>query len=161
MVEAGTKERIKLWRQHLGMTQEQFCKLTGVPLRTLRGYEGGTRRPGEEALAAIARTGVNMTWLLTGEGEMRQAQSQQVPPPQRPPELRALPGGGQQLTGAELDASIKRRLALLEVIIAAIDDDGRRATILDELLSRAQEVKRLDELEQAVEKLLAAQKPKD
>jgi transcriptional regulator with XRE-family HTH domain len=66
----STRDRLKQWRNFLGLTQQQFCERTGIPLRTLRGYEGGTRHPGEDALAAIARTGVNMTWLLTGEGEM-------------------------------------------------------------------------------------------
>jgi hypothetical protein len=113
-----------------------------------------------DRLIAIANTaGVNIDWLATGRGPKYQAQ--QAPPPQRPPDLQLLPGGGQRLTGAELEASIERRLDVLREILACIDDEARRATILDELLSRAQEVKRLDELEQAVEKLLAAQKPKD
>ena len=112
-----------------------------------------------DRLIAIANTaGVNLDWLATGRGP--KYQSHQAPP-QRPPDLQVLPGGGQRLTGAELDASIDRRLGILRDILACIDDEARRATILDELLSRAQEVKRLDELEQAVEKLLATQKPRD
>ena len=133
------------------------CKLTES---LLRAYLNANKRPGLDRVIAIANTaGVNIDWLATGRGPKYQAQ--QAPPPQRPPDLQLLPGGGQRLTGAELEASIERRLDVLREILACIDDEARRATILDELLSRAQEVKRLDELEQAVEKLLAAQKPKD
>ena len=137
-----------------------FGRRCGVSEALIRAYLQSRKRPGMDRLIAIANTaGVNIDWLATGRGPKYQAQ--QAPPPQRPPDLQLLPGGGQRLTGAELEASIERRLDVLREILACIDDEARRATILDELLSRAQEVKRLDELEQAVEKLLAAQKPKD
>jgi len=64
--------RIKAWRHALGLTQEEFARRSGIPKRTIVGYENAERDPGSAALAAIAKTGVNMTWLLTGEGQMFQ-----------------------------------------------------------------------------------------
>ena len=63
--------RIRIWRETLEQTQSQFSEQTGIPLRTLKGYEAGERQPGTDALISIARTGVSATWLLTGKGPVR------------------------------------------------------------------------------------------
>ncbi|QXP89476.1 LexA family protein [Methylococcus capsulatus] len=63
-------DRIKAWRNALGLTQGEFAKRAGISKATLVGYEVGQRKPGTDALAALAGTGMNMTWLLTGKGEM-------------------------------------------------------------------------------------------
>lgn len=39
-------------------------------MRTWQEWEAGNRTPGAEWLAALARKGVSVHWLLTGEGEM-------------------------------------------------------------------------------------------
>lgn len=70
MSDTGLMGRIRLWRQTLGMTQADFAKATGIPISTLKGYESGSRKPGMDALAGIAGTGVNMNWLFAGKGEM-------------------------------------------------------------------------------------------
>lgn len=62
--------RLKALRQALGRTQAEMSAATGIPLPTLKKYEGSDREPGAEALAAMARTGVNLHWLLTGKGTM-------------------------------------------------------------------------------------------
>jgi transcriptional regulator with XRE-family HTH domain len=62
--------RLLAVRAHLKMTQVSFGEATGIPKSTLQKYEGSHRDPGCEALAAIARLGVNVNWLLTGAGEM-------------------------------------------------------------------------------------------
>jgi len=127
----STKDRLKQWRQFLGLTQQQFCERTGIPLRTLRGYEGGTRHPGEDALAAIARTGVNMNWLLTGEGEM-------------------LP---RDESGSALKGVLREDVRRWEAIVAlvqGIEDEAARAAALDELYARAQTAAELAELRRAV-----------
>jgi transcriptional regulator with XRE-family HTH domain len=61
-------KNIKAWRQHLGLTQEQFADLAGIPRRTLVGYENEEREPGARSLVSIAKTGCNINWLLTGQG---------------------------------------------------------------------------------------------
>jgi len=127
----STKDRLKQWRQFLGLTQQQFCERTGIPLRTLRGYEGGTRHPGEDALAAIARTGVNMNWLLTGEGEML---------PREVPES-ALKG---------VQREHLRRWEAIVSLVQGIEDQAAREAALDELYARAQTAAELAELRRAV-----------
>lgn len=42
----------------------------GIPLGTWRQYERGPSEPGSGALRGLADGGVNVHWLLTGEGEM-------------------------------------------------------------------------------------------
>lgn len=63
-------DRIKRWRNHLGMTQGQLAAASGIPKATLVGYENAQREPGAAALAALGKTGCDLTWLVTGEGEM-------------------------------------------------------------------------------------------
>ena len=43
----------------------------GIHIGQLKKYEQDRTVPGGDALAAFAKTGVNLNWLLTGEGEMR------------------------------------------------------------------------------------------
>ena len=62
--------RLKALRQALGKTQAEVSASTGIPLPTWKKYEGSDREPGAEALVAVARTGVNLHWLLTGKGSM-------------------------------------------------------------------------------------------
>jgi transcriptional regulator with XRE-family HTH domain len=63
-------ERLKGWRQSVGATQDQFASLIGKHVGMIRKWEGGSATPGGDALIDIATTGVNLHWLLTGEGEM-------------------------------------------------------------------------------------------
>lgn len=67
---AGLGRRLKALRQALQKTQTEMSVTTGIPLPTWKKYEGSDREPGAEALAAMARTGVNLHWLLTGKGAM-------------------------------------------------------------------------------------------
>lgn len=54
-----------------GDTQKAFASLIGKHVGMLQKWELGTAVPGGDALAGFASTGVNLHWLLTGEGEMR------------------------------------------------------------------------------------------
>ena len=143
-------ERIRTWRESIGSTQAQFSEQTGIPLRTLKGYEAGERLPGTEALIAIAKTGVNATWLLTGEGRMqaeseedkvsafitvRERQSAPLPPQEAP--------------------SIKAQLAELEALLQEIPRPYADR-LIDEFFSRAMESHRLDELGRALAELRAS-----
>lgn len=56
----------------------------GGTLRAWQEYEAGRRRPRQEALAGLARLGVNVNWVLTGEGPIwstREPGSRGVVPP--------------------------------------------------------------------------------
>lgn len=62
--------RLKAARATLRATQEEFAAQSGIPLDTLRKYEGDKRHPGADALAGAIRAGINANWLLTGAGPM-------------------------------------------------------------------------------------------
>lgn len=48
-----TLEHPRIVRARLGMTQEEFSKMLGVPLGTLRNWEQGTREPVGAAKALL------------------------------------------------------------------------------------------------------------
>jgi transcriptional regulator with XRE-family HTH domain len=78
-------ERLKQARARLDLTQKELCFLAGLPLQSLKDYEGGKRLPGAEALCAYASAGVRVDWLLTGDGPMLQADVAQPAAPAAPP----------------------------------------------------------------------------
>ena len=49
---------------------KDFAEQTGIAYRTLQGYVGGEREPNAEGMTSIAKAGVNLNWLVSGEGEM-------------------------------------------------------------------------------------------
>lgn len=147
-------KNIKAWRHSLGMTQDEFAKASGIPKATLVGYEVGQRKPGYEALAAIAETGCNISWLLTGKGEMRDAAREK---PLQGKELRVIAGEGRPLTPDELQNSNSRRLSKIAELLDAMPEQ-ESAALLDELFSRAHQAAELAELKRAVAELRATHK---
>lgn len=119
------------------MTQEQFSAATGVHLSAIRKYEGRISFPNSESLLGIARTGINIHWLLTGEGDMRAAASGEITP-------------------LGTDPKVVRRLKAIADILADLDE-SKRAAVLKEIFSRVQETKRVADLESL---LLQREKPK-
>ncbi len=127
--------RLKRWRQALGLTQAQFCERLGMHIGVLKKYEQDVNVPGGEVLAAIAKTGCNINWLLTGEGEML-------------PETRV---------SAEENASqYARRWEKIIALVEGIEDEQERAAFIDELYARARQTAELAELRKAVRELSAA-----
>lgn len=64
-------ERIKLIRDKLDITQEEFSKKLGTTRNTITNYEAGRREPMEATIKSICREfNVNYDWLKNGEGEM-------------------------------------------------------------------------------------------
>jgi transcriptional regulator with XRE-family HTH domain len=49
------------------MTIERFATETGIKRTTIQEYLAGKSKPSADALERIARAGVNVDWLLTGE----------------------------------------------------------------------------------------------
>lgn len=78
-------ERLVQARGELGLTQKGFADATGVPLSTLKKYEGSHTVPGYEALRGIAKTGINVHWLLTSEGAIFAAHVPILGRPAAPP----------------------------------------------------------------------------
>ena len=131
--------RLREWRHALGLTQAQMAERIGVHIGVLKKYEQGYNVPGGEALAAIARTGANMTWLLTGEGEM-------LPPKPQTQQTRALQSD-----------SVSRRWAKITELLGDMPEQDS-AALLHEFLSRAQETAERRELKRAIAELREAQK---
>lgn len=73
--------RLVASRKAQGLTQDAFCAQTGLPLSTLKKYEGSHREPGTEALAMIAKAGINVHWLVTGLGPMLGPEIPEAAPP--------------------------------------------------------------------------------
>lgn len=63
-------ERLRLAIKAGGETYAEFSEKTGIPYRTLQNYLRNEREPNAASLAKIREaTGVNLNWLLTGEGD--------------------------------------------------------------------------------------------
>ncbi|MDH3002285.1 helix-turn-helix domain-containing protein [Pasteurella multocida] len=69
-------ERLKLVCEQKNWKIKEFAELTGLPYRTMQGYIGGEREPNAEGMTALAKVGINLNWLVSGEGEMFQSESQ-------------------------------------------------------------------------------------
>lgn len=66
-VSASIADRLKEARGSLKKTQPEMAAAAGIPLDTYKKYEGGKATPGGEALSGVARCGINVNWLLTGD----------------------------------------------------------------------------------------------
>lgn len=62
--------RLKQWRLHKHLKQDEISSLLGIPFSTYQKYEMAISKPGADAMEAFSRAGINVNWLLTGEGEM-------------------------------------------------------------------------------------------
>lgn len=68
-------ERLCAARSLLKLKQSEFAEQIGVSERAYQGYEAGRSVPGGNAIEGIARAGINVNWLLTGEGEIHLSDS--------------------------------------------------------------------------------------
>ena len=65
------KERLKLLRKTLGITQQEFADKIGIKRNSYANYETGRNNPIDAIILSICREfNVNEDWLRTGEGEM-------------------------------------------------------------------------------------------
>lgn len=71
-IKTDLARRLRAVREELGdPTREAFAGFLGVSTKTLGNYERGDNVPDAEALKAYKVVyGVNVNWLLTGDGEM-------------------------------------------------------------------------------------------
>lgn len=60
-------ERLSDERKRLGYNQSDFSALAGITRKTLFGYESGERAPDALALAAWAKSGLNVLYVVTGQ----------------------------------------------------------------------------------------------
>ncbi|NBJ00416.1 helix-turn-helix domain-containing protein [Lachnospiraceae bacterium] len=65
------KDRIKLLRKTLDLTQQEFADRIGLKRNSVASYEIGKNYPMDTVIKSICREfNVNEEWLRTGEGEM-------------------------------------------------------------------------------------------
>jgi len=65
------KDRLRLLRKELGLTQREFSERIGIKPNTFSQYESGRNEPIDAVLRLICETfNVNEEWLRTGNGEM-------------------------------------------------------------------------------------------
>ena len=65
------KDRLKLLRKSLKLTQEEFAARIGIKRNSYANYEIGRNKPIDAVIFSICREyRVSETWLRTGEGEM-------------------------------------------------------------------------------------------
>lgn len=64
--------RLKRVRGMFDLTQSQLAEKTGSSAAALGQYEKGEKIPGGKALAGLAQSGVNINWLLTGQGSPKE-----------------------------------------------------------------------------------------
>lgn len=60
-------ERIKEERERLGFNQADFAAFAGATRKTLFNWESGAASPNAEALAAWAREGLDVLYVVTGQ----------------------------------------------------------------------------------------------
>jgi transcriptional regulator with XRE-family HTH domain len=67
-------KRLKIYRTMKQMTGSELGELMGISYTSVSLIESGKTKPAAETLAALERnTDINISWLLTGEGEMIKA----------------------------------------------------------------------------------------
>lgn len=63
-------EKMKLIREAEGLSQANFCEIIGLPINTLKKYEGGKFEPGGNALTKMTQHPRFMKytlWLMTDQ----------------------------------------------------------------------------------------------
>jgi repressor LexA len=103
-------ERLRMARDNKEMDQASLAEKAGVVTRTLQRWEKGEQIPDGVSITRLARaTGVQASWLLTGDGEMYQV-------PSRPENVYALPGNN------------RRRLKTVDLPLISAVPAGKVAT---------------------------------
>lgn len=104
-------DRLRDARELKGMEQAVLALKAGVVTRTLQRWEKGEQVPDGLSLTTIAKvTGVQPSWLLTGDGEM-------YPKPSRPENVYSMPG------------SLRRKARLVDLPLISAVPAGKVATI--------------------------------
>jgi transcriptional regulator with XRE-family HTH domain len=66
--------RIRILREHTGLTQQALGELTGFPKAQIGQWERGLRKPGVDSLRGLAEAlNGSFLWLALGQGDSRDA----------------------------------------------------------------------------------------
>ncbi|MBV7542128.1 helix-turn-helix domain-containing protein [Acidovorax sp. sic0104] len=126
-------ERLKIWRRARGETQDVLAKILKVNVGALRKYENGVNFPGSLFLVQAHALGLNVNYLLSGQG-----------PVFKPDTLMALPPemGGKVVTLTEALTQLSKLdrekfEVLLKGFTLRVEEATRTAEL--EIASKAQE----------------------
>ncbi len=72
---SGVPDRLRGLRETRKLSQKEMAATVGASQRAWADYEGGRTLPGAGVLAALAGQGVDLHWLLLGEGGMQRQPS--------------------------------------------------------------------------------------
>lgn len=94
------KDRIRELREALGYGADQtsFARKLGVGQSTISAWEKGASAPSQTKYPAFRRLGVNIDWLLNGEGDMFAAPPPSPVEPMPPAEIAKVIALYQRLT---------------------------------------------------------------
>lgn len=68
--QTGFGDRLKAVRTHLRLTQKEMADLLGIHVNSISQYERETVYPQVTVISELAEKGIDLTWLLTGNGRM-------------------------------------------------------------------------------------------
>ncbi|MFV3129702.1 helix-turn-helix domain-containing protein [Niveispirillum sp. KHB5.9] len=110
-------QRLRELRKRLGFDRRSdMAQHLGLPNSTYSAYEGDAGPPKVEWLVELAHRGVNLNWLLTGEGEMM------LPP--HMVAIAATPATGRRAEAADLRGS-ELNTYLLAAMIHHVERDAQ------------------------------------
>ena len=113
---ADLGERLRAVRERIGDTQKMMSSRLSLGPTTWQRLEAGANVPSGETLLTIASLGINPTWVLTGQGDMRLEQDQ--PPAQ-----------GQESAGPAIDGELLGRIN--DVIMRTYKEMGVALAAID------------------------------
>lgn len=127
-------QRLRMAREHLGLTQKYVAESAGLTVRGYLNYEQGLRSAPAHLLNIYSTLNVDTNWLLTGEGEMMRGK-----------------GEAESVAAEAVEAlSEDRMLEKIVLMLADMSDEARQ-----EVFVHVQKTKRFGELEREVEALKA------
>lgn len=110
-------DRLRSVRGGYGLNQEEMAERVGMGAASWKRLELENRAPKGEVLEQLARDGININWLLTGQGEMRGT----APPPLR-------------------EAVLAEAIAIVEEWLAAnhrVMEPQKKASVIGEIYAMA------------------------
>lgn len=124
-------DRLRVARESAEYTQTGIAVAVGSKLRSWQEYEAGNRMPGGAVFQGVAKLGINVNWLLTGEGPMR---ADEIPATQTGAEAATVNEGvladvisvlreREQLTGRRFPPDREARL-IVEIYQYIIEDEA-------------------------------------
>lgn len=129
-------QRLRMAREHLGLTQKYVAESAGLTVRGYLNYEQGLRSAPAHLLNIYSTLNVDTNWLLTGEGEMMRGK-----------------GEAESVAAEAVEAlSEDRMLEKIVLMLAEMSDDERR-----EVFDHVSKAKHLSDLERRVQELERAE----